>query len=650
LSLWIQEKAMKALIKYIVMCIILICFDRVAIAQGIKDSIVELKTVPVLSNASGKKEGVLINKDDMKLDMDYQTGKRLSDILGENTSVFIKNYGVGQLSSISINGSSAAQTAILWNGIKINNSNTGQVDLALFDMGTVDNLSVTNTANNQYLGGALALNNNHTFNKDTLISNNVIRYGSFNTLNLSSNNIYSIGMFSGSTKINYLSSANDFPFVNNTQIGAPVQTQVNAATTLLSFLQQLDLRIKNFNVGAIFWLTDADRQLPPTMTEANTFEREWDKSYRSLAYLNGRKGCFSFSLKASYLYDWLRYTSPIGPVDSRSSAQAIRNLFNVIYSLRGLYINGTVNYDHEQAASTGFDAGHSRDISGINIFASYPFLTNRFWHISTGISAKQDMLGVNPLPFSPGAFISIGKEVKKSYCLVKLSGARAYRLPSLNDLYWYPGGNPNLQPEHAWNSSLGLDYIYMRLIKLNVNGFYNYVTDWIQWEPIPNNTSIWTAKNFKRVTSRGVNVSIKAQNKPLLSDKGFVVVVYAGYSYTNTISLDAASADDDSKDKQLIYVPMHNFSASLQLQYRRYYIRTIHSYTGVRYTATDDSEFLPGYYLTHLEAGKDFYFNHQQIGLSFRACNITNRQYQVINGTPMPGRSYEITARLNLSK
>ena len=400
----------------------------------------------------------------------------------------------------------------------------------------------------------------------------------------------------------------------------------------------------------MFWVTDADRELPPTMTEANTFQHEWDKSYRSMAYFTGRKGRFNFSGKTSYLYDWLRYTAPIGNIDSRSSTEAIRNLGNLTYSYREFILDGAISYDHEQANSSGFGLPHTRDVSGVNVSATYPFSTNRFWNIYTGVSLKQDLLGISGLPFSPGAYASFGKRVKKSYFLIKVSGARVYRLPSLNDLYWNPGGNPNLQPEHALNSSLNLDYLYRHLVTFSVNGFYNYVTDWIQWEPIPNSSSIWTAKNFKRVTSRGVNASIKAQNKAALSDKGFIIVFYAGYSYTNTISLDAASADDASKDKQLIYVPLHNLSASLQLQYRRYYIRTIHSYTGVRYTATDDSEFLPGYYLTHLEAGKDFYFNRQRIGLSFRVNNITNCQYQVINGAPMPGRSYEMTARLNLSK
>jgi iron complex outermembrane receptor protein len=147
-----------------------------------------------------------------------------------------------------------------------------------------------------------------------------------------------------------------------------------------------------------------------------------------------------------------------------------------------------------------------------------------------------------------------------------------------------------------------------------------------------------------------VNIGLKAQNKFSLSDPGFVVAAYAGYSCTNTISLDAVSVNDNSQNKQLIYVPIHNFSTSLQIQYRHFYIRSIHSFTGVRYTTTDDSQSLPGYYLTHLEVGKDFYFSHQQIGLSFRVNNITNSQYQVVDQRPMPGRSYEGTVRINIAK
>lgn len=619
-------------------------------AQGIKDSIVEMKPVSIQSTKTIVTELTFVeHSEDNTIDASYQTGKRLSDVLGENTSVFIKNYGVGQLSSISINGSSAAQTSVTWNGIKLNSPATGQVDLALFDMGTVDNFTVRNAASNQSIGGTVDLNNNITLNKDSIISRDVIRYGSFTTLGISSDNIYRWGIFSGSTKINYIRSDNDFPFVNNTQIGAPVQRETNANVALLSFLQQLDLRIKHttdedIHAGVYFWMTDADRQLPPTMNESSGFEHELDKSYRTMAYVKARKKNFIFSFKSAYLYDWLKYTDPTAAIDSRYTSQASRNLFNTLYGYRTFRLDATINYDHEQLNSTGMTMIYRRDIFGINIA---PFMAFRLWTV--GVSVKQELLGARGLPFAPGAFVSYNKYLGKSNFYIKLSGARAYRIPALNDLYWNEGGNPNLRPEHAWNSSLNLEYNYANLVKVYANGFYNYVTDWILWHPV-SNVNWWIADNVKRVVSRGVNVSVRAQNKTSLSDRGFVVAFYAGYSYTNTISLDAVSANDNSQNKQLIYVPLHNLSASIQLQYRRFYIRSIHSFTGLRYTTTDDSQALPGYYLTHLEVGKDFYFSNQQIGLSLRMNNITNCQYQIVTQRPMPGRSYEMTVRLNFAK
>lgn len=633
-------------LKYGLSFLLLLCVYH-GYAQHMEDTVVQMKTIPVECSVIGIAYGVLtINTRDLKLDADYQTGKRISDILGENTSVFIKNYGVGQLSSISINGSSAAQTAIQWNGIKLNSPANGQTDLSLFDMGTVDNIKVTNNASNESMGGTLALNNSLPEDRlDTLISKNVIRYGSFSTLNLSSNNSYRFRRFSGATKINYIRSDNDFPFVNYTQIGAPVQRQTNAATSLLSFLQQLDLTGRFYNVGIMFWLTDADRQIAPTMTQPVSHAHEWDRSYRTLAYFTGSKRAFKFSLKAAYLLDQLKYNDPIAAIDSRSFGHAFRNVFKATYNHKDkLNIDASLNYDHEIVTSTGFDLSKNRNLSGINLAVAY-----RFWGLSSvGISLRQDLLEAKVMPFSPSAYIALSRFVKGQFISAALSGARTYRIPSLNDLYWNTGGNPNLRPEHGWNSSLNIDYNFRQLFSVNINGFYNYVTDWILWHPTQ--SGIWTPDNVKQVLSRGVNMSIKLQNKVRLSDKGFVVVFYSGYSYTNTISLDAISSNDNSQNKQLIYVPLHNFSASLQVQYRHFYIRSIHSYTGIRYTTTDDSQSLSGYYLTHLELGKDFYFNSQQIGLSFRINNITESQYQVVDQRPMPGRSYEMTVRLNLTK
>ena len=83
----------------------MIGLGQIGLSQGIKDTVVQMKTIPIERNASITSITVT-HSEENHLDADYQAGKRVSDVLGENTSVFIKNYGVGQLSSISINGRS----------------------------------------------------------------------------------------------------------------------------------------------------------------------------------------------------------------------------------------------------------------------------------------------------------------------------------------------------------------------------------------------------------------------------------------------------------------------------------------------------------------------------------------------------------------
>jgi iron complex outermembrane receptor protein len=645
---------MKAWIKYGFIC----CLVMAGIAvygQSPKDT---LHLKPVLIKKNKSQPAVLSAKNDNSLaDFSQQEGRRFSDILDEYSGIYLKNYGVGQLSSVSLNGGSAAQTNVLWNGIKLNSPTTGQVDLSLFDISGGDRLSIYTTGQNRTesgvngLGGTLALDNLLNLDRGkTIQSYNVIRLGSFAERIISTSNIYGIGSFRGATKLAFIGSDNDFPFVNTDKIGAPLMHESNAATQQLSFTQQLQyLFRKGITLGTDIWITDADRQLPPVMSSDIGHEHQWDQSYRAMAYLRGARSGVEYSFKTAYLYDHLRYTDPTAYIDSRSAAQAIRNICSVYYSLRHSFtFEADAHYDHEQATSTGFDITRHRELMGLLLSASYKNIKN-IKGFTTGISAHGDMQDFHPLPFSPAAYIGYAKRVTHDDNIqVVLNGERNYRIPALNDLYWNEGGNPNLQPEKAWKSSLHTSYSHSFWIRLIADGYYHYVTDWILWHPTQ--SGIWMPDNVKRVLSRGATISLHLQSKADMKDKGFIVSGYTSYSYTKTTSLDAVSANDNSQNKQLIYVPLHTLTANIQLQYRRFYIRSIHTFTSERYTTTDDSQSLTGYYLTHLEAGKNFYVNGQQIGLSFRVNNIANTQYQSVTDRPMPGRNYEATVRINLSK
>src|SRR5690242_16953941 len=66
----------------------------------------------------------------------------LSDKLSTAVPLYLKSYGNNQLSTISIRGTTASQTAVLWNGININSPTLGQSDLALLPLYLFDELSI----------------------------------------------------------------------------------------------------------------------------------------------------------------------------------------------------------------------------------------------------------------------------------------------------------------------------------------------------------------------------------------------------------------------------------------------------------------------------------------------------------------------------
>ena len=64
----------------------------------------------------------------------YRDGT-VAELLQDRTPLYIKSYGPGQLASISIRGTSAQHTAVLWNGLNIMLPTLGQNDFALLPVG-----------------------------------------------------------------------------------------------------------------------------------------------------------------------------------------------------------------------------------------------------------------------------------------------------------------------------------------------------------------------------------------------------------------------------------------------------------------------------------------------------------------------------------
>jgi vitamin B12 transporter len=92
-----------------------------------------------------------------------------------------------------------------------------------------------------------------------------------------------------------------------------------------------------------------------------------------------------------------------------------------------------------------------------------------------------------------GVLLRLPAEVR-----LRASAGRSFRAPTFNDLYWpasaYTAGNPNLQPETAWNYELGAEKNFQNLAAIKIAGFYRDVKDLINWAPDAN--FVWRPSNI----------------------------------------------------------------------------------------------------------------------------------------------------------
>lgn len=212
-------------------------------------------------------------------------------------------------------------------------------------------------------------------------------------------------------------------------------------------------------------------------------------------------------------------------------------------------------------------------------------------------------------------------------------GRRAYRVPTFNELY-YPGyGNPDLLCEDAWLSTLGAHWrksISGWSLETGADAFYNTLKNKIVSAPSAEDPSLWFPYNVGRAIMYGADVKARAGFKGDRWDASISV------SYTWQNAKDK-TPDSASYDEQLPYIAKHSLSNALKGSYKGW---SLDLTWNVRCGRRDSYGVMPDYNTLDITAGKDFPFKGgRSFGLKLIARNITNTQYVLSSGYPMPGRA-----------
>ena len=247
-----------------------------------------------------------------------------------------------------------------------------------------------------------------------------------------------------------------------------------------------------------------------------------------------------------------------------------------------------------------------------------------------------------PLTFSYGFNWQAFKQVSIYGNIGKI-----YRLPTINDLYWNPGGNINLQPENGYSNDIGL------IASLNLKNieivfeptlFNRKINNWIIWHP---NGSFWSPQNILSVWSRGIETATSVDFK-IKNDLQFNMRFNS--TYVVSTNEQAYNPNDQSVGKQLIYTPYYVFNFDFSVIYKNLALRYTNSYNGYRFTSSDNLNLLEAFNIANLQLNYRTTVNKHPFNIFYKLNNVFNENYQVVLNRPMPLINHEIGINLTIIK
>ncbi|AZB28547.1 TonB-dependent receptor plug domain-containing protein [Chryseobacterium balustinum] len=556
-----------------------------------------------------------------------KNSSNLSEVLRFQSPVYIKENGRGAVSSPSFRGTTAQQTAFVWNGININSQFLGQGDVNNIALFGYDQMEIKSGGGSVIygsgaIGGSIHLNNDLSFNKgfNGLFNSEIASFGTYNN---SAKAAFSNDKFSFKVSGNYLISENDYEVPEENYInrnGKFYNSTLNIGTSYkiadnqtISWQSQFYDATQNYRI--------LEENLNKTSYEAQTF--------RSLVSWDINKSKVSNSLKAAYTEDNFQYFGIYNaPFTSGgiNKNYILKNDFNY-FIIPKLNINVIGEFQQNQGEGLGSSElkNVSRNVGSVAGLLRY-FATQDL-RFEAGI--RQNFIEDIS---SPLLYSFSGKWKANNWYQINLNLSKNFRHPSFNDLYWEPGGNLNLKSETSIQADLNQEFS-LHGFKLSITPYYIKIDNMIRW--LPTAFGYWAAFNTEKVESYGLESQLSYQKR---FNENHSIKLIAGYTYTKSVDLKI--------QKQLMYVPLHKFTSNVDYQYKFLNVFAQGMFNGLTYTTSDESKKDAIYPYFVMNAGiSATIFKKYTLGIKMN--NITDTVYETTAYYPLPKRNYSINATIN---
>lgn len=583
------------------------------------DSLQQLPEVLVRENANAASSK--LTSASLQLGQAQRTSYRnLAEALQDEGLLFLKSYGIGSLATANVRGAAASQTSITWNGIPIQSPMLGLLDLSLLPLENIDAAGINYAG---AIGGELYLQNR--LPDSTLTFRDALAIGSFGQFRKS------LGVSGGRAirfKINaqFDKAQNNFPYQLTPD--SPEKELSNAALQQRATQQTFYWSpAQGHTLEAHLWQQWTQREIPPTTVQTRSTAFQKDRTLRQQLSWKavGRRAIWNTRL--AYIEEDILYADPTilleAPSDfrswilqsERSSALSRRSRMSTKLQLQ-----------HTNAVANGYRRRRSQQQARLEQAFAYDLIKRFQLKIAGQLQLTEE------LPTAYGGLLSLG-ENKSSWKWEALL-QRQFRVPSLNDLFWVPGGNPDLQPELSWSQQLVLQKRWPESrTQLQLDVFNRQVDNWIQWAP-RDGQIFWSAQNITKVWSRGL-VAGMTQAWRWGKLKSNLRMNYQWVKSTYQVAIVTPSLE---KGEQLWYTPEHQINTILNISVGPWSTRFGYRYVGATSGVNDD---LASYHLGNLQVNWRADDNSRAT-IFCRIDNLWDTNYRVIERRPMPGRQWTI--------
>ena len=543
----------------------------------------------------------------------------LGMLLQEQSTLFIKSYGLGNLATAAFRGTGSSHTQVYWNNLSINSPLLGQTDLS-----TIPNAGLTAVqigyggSSLRYgtgaIGGAILLETNHRQNVKNYLTLQQ-HWGSFGKFQANTSFHVKRKRWSSNTTFIFNKHKNNFEYLNSDHKKVRL---INAAQKQYALLQTIHFQPNKDELFKLaIWYQKMFREVPPPIT-VNAADEEialddykaslnWEKKYRH----------WVVNADAGFIRNNLLFRSAQKQIHDAATFNSWQLKVAAQYPIaKKNFIRWDIQQQYDQVST--YRLGRSIVSSALAL--------------EVVLSARQAANYLARLVWVDGKYASLAHSLGWQFTLDKhwqlLSNIGTnFRPFSINERYW---ANAPLKNETGWYGEIGIrSHKPLGILKrFRLTLFTNFVYNWLLWRP---SVPVWRPKNLEKVWARGIELQLHLTKK--LGNHKFRWQQIA--TYTRTAPTYAPS-------KQLIFIPIYQYKTNIVWNFRQWHLGITENWFSRRFITSDNQQYLKAYALTSLRAKYSIKWKKHLISFDGQIKNIFNFHYQIIPNYAMPGRNWQL--------